>query len=419
MNCRREDIDLEDIIMEKKKLVINCADCDARDVKEEILGKYEEITINAANVYTTAESRALLARYNVNINASDVMDIPADERINLQSINGKAEIGPNSSAEEGTILTVNGKLIVLSGAEGVLDKYRKIKINGKLLCPKSANIDMSKFTVNGKIETYPDGVVIMKNNCLVDKLFALRAKKGVYWSNRFVFTDTALDGAALEAKGASFYAAAAVVAESLAESVVPLINEDCDIAVVPDGTAFVSDNITLDTSVVMCRGTRLYINGDLCAYADAAEVLSQLEYLEINGTASVAASLKEAFTKLRVKCDGVKLVGEAPCKEISDKVTVKVDKALLESNPDGVKISDCVTVKIAQDVPPELISQRLQISDCATVVCTEEQTAAVSLIATDVGGIGEKDGKGIFGMIDGIFNQNSDTKMINASNYKL
>lgn len=70
-------------------------------------------------------------------------------------------------------------------------------------------------------------------------------------------------------------------------------------------------------------------------------------------------------------------------------------------------------------LPPELISQHLQISDCATVVCTEEQTAAVSLIATDVGGVGEKDGKGIFGMIDGIFNQNSDTKMINASNYKL
>lgn len=402
--------------MEKKKLVINCADCDAREVKEETLSKYEEITINSANIYTTAESRALLAQYNVNINASDVIDVPADEHIKLQSINGKAEITSLSAVEEGTFLTVNGMLTVLSGAESVLANYRTIKVNGKLLCPKSANIDMSKFSVNGKIETYPDGAVIMKNNCVVDKLFVLRAKKGIYWSNRFVFTDTKLDGAALAAKGTEFYADKAVVAESVAEDVVPLINEECEISLVPDGTVFVNGDVRLDKSTVMANGTKLYINGNLSAYADSAEVLSELEYLEVSGTASVSESLKDAFAALKAKCGGVKLVGEFPKKEIGDKITVKVDKALLESNPNGVEITDCVTVKIAKDVTPKLISERLSISDCVNIVCSEEQEAAVALIASDVANIGED--KGVLGAVGDIFNMNGDTKTINASNYK-
>ena len=42
-----------------KKLTINCASCDTRKVTEEKLAAYEEITINAAMVLTSAESRAM------------------------------------------------------------------------------------------------------------------------------------------------------------------------------------------------------------------------------------------------------------------------------------------------------------------------------------------------------------------------
>ena len=57
--------------MEKKKLVINCAICDARKPSENTLEKYEDIRINSATVLVTPESEELLAQYPVNINSSD------------------------------------------------------------------------------------------------------------------------------------------------------------------------------------------------------------------------------------------------------------------------------------------------------------------------------------------------------------
>jgi len=59
--------------MEKKKLVINTSLCDARNVSEETLESYENITINAAIVVTTPESGKLLHKYNVVMNCSDVV----------------------------------------------------------------------------------------------------------------------------------------------------------------------------------------------------------------------------------------------------------------------------------------------------------------------------------------------------------
>ena len=49
--------------------------------------------------------------------------------------------------------------------------------------------------------------------------------------------------------------------------------------------------------------------------------------------------------------------------KITDKISVKIDKFLLEAHPEGIAVSDCVSVKIAKDVPAELVSERLTVSD--------------------------------------------------------
>ncbi len=404
--------------MEKKKFIVNCAVCDARDPQGNVLEKYESININSAIILVTPESEELLASHNVNTNCAKQIRVPKDAPV--QVVNGKIEINADSIVEEGTVLVVNGKLTVFSGGESNLRKYAMIYVNGKMLCPMDSGVDASKISVNGKLETYPAGAILMKNNTVIDRLFVLRAKAATYWSSRFIFVSDSLDPAALAAKGASFCAKSAVVAESLAEGVVPLLNEDCDIVLVPDGTTFVPEELTLDDTAVMRYGTKLFVNGDLEIPAESTAALSCIEYLYVNGDISVAESLQQAFWALKATCGEVKVMKNSTATKIADKISVKIDKFLLEAHPEGIAVSDCVSVKIAKDVPAELISERLTVSDCASVSCSAEQESAVSLVCSDVANIGESgERNGMLDIMGGILGDMKDKKMVNTAEYKL
>lgn len=404
--------------MEKKTLIVNCAVCDARDPQESVLEKYEGININSATILVTPESKELLASHNVNTNCAKQISVLKDAPV--QVVNGKIEISADSVVEEGTVLIVNGKVTVVSGGESNLHKYAMIYVNGKMLCPMDSGIDTDKISVNGKLEIYPAGAIIVKNDAVIDRLFVLRAKAATYWSSRFIFVSDTIDPAAIAAKGASFYAKSAVVVESLAEGIVPLLNEDCDIVLVPDGTEFVSGELTLDNTAVMRYGAKLFVNGDLEIPAESAAALSRIEYLYVNGDVSVAESLQQTFWALKATCGEVKVVASSSAMKITDKISVKIDKFLLEAHPEGIEVSDCVSVKIAKDAPVELISERLTISDCANVSCSAEQESTVTLVCEDVANIGESCEKaGIFDMVGGILGDIKDKKIVNAAEYKL
>ena len=90
----------------------------------------------------------------------------------------------------------------------------------------------------------------------------------------------------------------------------------------------------------------------------------------------------------------------------------------------GIDISDCAVVTIADDIPKELITERLRIEDCGVVKCCEELEDAVTMVCTDVGHIGAEGNdelgvgniiKDALGGIKGVL----DTKMINAAEYVL
>ena len=82
-------------------------------------------------------------------------------------------------------------------------------------------------------------------------------------------------------------------------------------------------------------------------------------------------------------------------------------------------------VTIADDIPKELIVERLHIEDCAVVKCGGELEDAVTMVCTDVAKIGsaeDDDGMGIgdmlktaMGGIKGVL----ETKVINAADYVL
>ena len=405
-----------------KRMIVNCASCDMRTVSEETLQSYEQIVVNSALVLVTPRTKELLNRYNVMLNTADMMEVPEGDNVRLNSQNGSYELTSDGMPEAGVIalLMVNGSLTVGEDALEAARAYQSIRVNGAVNMPKSMAGKLSNLSVNGSIETYPDGAIRLRRNAIIDKTFPLRIRENaLYWAaRRLVFTDPALDVEKLRAMGVRFSAKTALIAESLAEAVTPLLTEDTDILIVSDGTKFINGYGKLDKRFLKKHGPKAYINGDLFVEADAAEVLPKIEYLYVNGTVKIPADLVDAFEEIDAHYEELKVVKNWG-KIIEDNVRVKVDAALLEKYPTGVLVTDCAMVKIAQDLTPELIMERLSLSDCAQVFCTEEQEAAVSAIAEDVamiGGMGDAM-DGIADMVTGSLGLNPDLKVVNAAEY--
>ena len=404
-----------------KKMIVNCATCDMRTVSEETLQSYEQIVVNAATVILTARTKELLNRHDVMLNAAEVMEVPEGSNVRLNNQNGSYELTGDGMPQEGEIalLMVNGSLTIGTDALEAARAYEKIKVNGYVLMPKSMAGKLTNLSVNGSTDLYPDGAVRLRRNAVVDKTFPLRIRENaLYWAaRRLVFTDPALNVEKLAQKGVRFAAPKALLAESLAEAVTPLLDEDTDILVVPDGTQFVNGYAKVNKRFLKKYGPRLYVNGDLIVESDAAEVLPKIEYLYVTGQAKVPADLVDAFEEIDAQYDELKVV-RAWGKIIEDQTRVKVDRALLEKYPTGVLVTDCVQVKLAADLTPEMIMDRLSLADCVQVYCTEEQEAAVGAVAEGVVSINPAgDDMGVADMVTGSLGMNPDLKVINAAEY--
>ena len=271
--------------------------------------------------------------------------------------------------------------------------------------------------------------MLLKNNTAIDRVFALRAKDTLYWASRLLFLDPTVPADALRSKGARFDAKKVVIAESLVEKLIDLISEEADVKIVPDGTAFVNDDASLDENLILRCGTKLYINGDLEVKDGAEKALPKLEYVFVNGDVSIYKEFAEQFFAVKPEYDGVNVIDRESVrnydKVIEEKPSFKVDKALLERCPGGVLISECAVLKIAPDVPSDLIIERLSVKECGAVKCSPEQESAVCLVTEDCGqiltdekGDDEGEGGGLLGSIFGGIKAIANTKMINAANYK-
>lgn len=403
-----------------KKMVINCANCDARKVTEETLSAYESVMINAATVFVSPQTKELLNRYGVTMNCANVLEVDAD--VEVSTVNGSARIDSSDVVTGRKYLTINGSLEIGPDTEKVLEQYVGISVNGSVTCPESISAYLGKIKVNGSTTCYPDGAIILKRSAVIDRLFALRAKGKLYWSaKRMIMVDEALEAAALEKKGASFSAREIIMTESKVESLIGLVDEKADIIIVPDGTAVILDDVELDALTVKKYGSKLYIIGDVNVKEEAA--LSTLEYLNIRGDAKVPAELKGKLMEVLTEIDGDIQVSKKPKgRHMEDKMTVRISKWMLEQEADGISIRDCMTVKIDPDVPKEWILERLSITDCMKVDCAPEQEDAVTAICEDVMSVGSgaEDDTGVGDIIKGALGGMKDllnTKMVNAADY--
>ncbi len=407
-----------------KKLMINCGNCDARFVREETLAAYESTVINCGAVWVTQETKDLLNRYNVTMNCGNVMQIPQD--VKIKTINGRAVIKSGDILGEPVYLMVNGTLEIGPGTEKILGSYVGIYVNGNVTYPDSLSSVLGMLAVNGVTNCYPDGAIVLKNNTTIDYLFALRAKNALYWSpRRLVMVDPRLNGETLAAKGASFQAKEVILAEGKVEELVPLIDEQAQIVIVPDSTAVIADDVELDEMTVKKYGTRLYILGDVKLSGDCAAALKGLSYLNVQGNISVAEENRPALLEILTECSGeIKVEKYTNRRVIEDKMTLRISRWLLEQEPEGIHVRDCMKLILDTDISGELILDKLSVSDCMKIQCTPEQEPALGMVCEDVFSIGENDDDkmGIGGMLKTALagaGEVLNTKVINAGDYVL
>jgi len=406
-----------------KKMVVNCGTCDARRVMEETLQAYEKVVINSGTVLVTPESKVLLDRYGVALNCGNVVEVPGD--VKVSTINGSAKIKATDIPGEKIYLMLNGSLEIGPGTQEVLKQYVGITVNGSVLHPESLSGSLGMMKVNGSIDVYPDEAIVLKRSAVIDRVFGLRAKQKLYWSaRRLIMVDGTLDCGKLAAKGVRFSSTEAIVAESLVEGLIDLIDEKTEIIIVPDGTTVITDDVELEELTVKKYGTRLYILGDVTVNREAGEVLHDLEYLNIRGDISVPAALKDVLVEHLNQHSGELKVIKGTL--LGGKISARITKAMLQQSAEGLLVDGCVNVALDEDIPNELILEKLEISGCVNVSCTPEQEGAVGLVSGGVANIstGKKveDKEEISGMFKGIFGSIGDlldTKMVNTGEYVL
>lgn len=408
---------------EKKKFILNCDVCDARKIKEENLSEYEQIIINADLILVDEYSRGVFHRLPIMCNADEMLDVEGD--VAVICTNGNYEIGSDTTFQKKTVLCVNGRLAIHSGAEKAMENVLKICVNGSARYPESMAPFLGRMLVNGEARCIPDDCIELKSIFVIDKYFPLRARQdGKYYVERkVVLTDRDVDVTALTDKNVHFVTKRFLVREELVPQAVVLVEESVELDVVPEGFAYVREEAVLNEALVNKYGTKMYIDGDLTLTDGSERCFDKIEKLVIKGDVLLLKRQSEDFA--RVDASYRKLIFTKG-RHISTKALIVVDERMLETAPDGVEIVNSAMVKVEKDVNPELIIERLSVKNCAQVFCSKEQKSALHLVCKNVAKISDEEmpsgEEGEDGEADGILGmlkKAANCKVVNADTYLL
>ena len=403
--------------MEKKKLKVNAAICDARNVTEAVLESYESVGINAALILVSEGSKELMSKYNVSMNAAKVEEAPADLELMIQ--NGKYEITDGTSLSSNVALVVNGVLDIKTNSQEVLEKFHTIIVNGKVYYPSDIENKVPNISVNGKTESYPADAIRLKNKFAMDKTFIIRAKNAKYFvSNKVIISDRSLDIDSLVDKQAEFITDKAIIAEELLEKALALFDEEVEIEAIPVGYEYIGTE-TLKDGLIRKYGDSLYVDGDLTITLESEKALDKLENIMVIGTVYILEGLKDKFYDINSEYEDIKTIKGVI---MEDKPLISIDSRMIRKHDEGITIQDCAVVNLKDDISPDEIEEKLQFIDCACINCNEEQKSAVEAVAEGVGLIddsGKTKAGGLGKLLDASGILDKDTKSINAVSYVL
>lgn len=375
----------------KKNLQVDAAVCDVRSVSEETLAAYGQVSIDCATLISNPEAKALLAKHHVEVSTATTLSL--DGTVQVSTVNGVMHLTPGQAAcAEKMFLLVNGCLDIAPGCEELLKSYAGIMVNGTVDAPESMTGLLAGLTVNGRIRTYPDGCIRLKNTTVLDRTFPLRAKQDALYhaASRIVALSGDIDFAKLAEKNVRFASKKLLVTEGLVEAALPLFDEKTDIQIVPDGCAYLDDDLELNEAAVRRYGGKLCIDGDLILLEDGPW-LDQVTYLRVEGDVLAVKELEERLNAMDMTYDALYLVGGTP---LINRSSIHLTRGMLKDAQRGVSLVACAMVTVDEDVPAQLLREKLvSVIACAMVVCTQEQRAVIELLAQEVAKICTKDEK--------------------------
>lgn len=370
--------------MSKKNLKVNCETCDVRGITKEILEAYKSIKINTENLINSKASTALMADYSVKINATNTFSLPEGQTVATESFNGKCRIIKNMFTAP-TYLVVNGYVDIDADAFDGECQLLGITVNGVISYPDNISGSLPPITVNGASEVYPSDCTKLPATAIIDKLFALRAKATRYFSKkRVLMLDRSADIAKLVEKKIVFLTKKAYIVSSLLEDAVNLFDESVAIVEVPDKTVYLPECSEITADTLRRFGGRLLLFNDVKITGLSAEELQMLQSLYVSGTvyADEAAAAHLHTIDLSPETELVVLRGGL----ISDKGNFLLLKAQLDESS-ALMVRGCGRVELDAEITPEIIREKLTLSDCGVVICTPKQRPAVELVSTDCGAI--------------------------------
>jgi hypothetical protein len=366
--------------LQKRKLFVNTTSCDARFITEAVLEQYESVTINAAVIAVSAEAAELMAKYQVNMNAADIIKLPKEAEILF--IAGYYELNAGTVFTKPVVLIVNGSLKISPDvSQQAFENIIKITVNGDVECPADLKI-LPPLIVNGTMEVYPGDAIKLKDNFVVDKSFAIRAKGKKYYAKRSIaMLDSSLDIAALAERGVTFTTKKAFIAEDIFEAAVPLFAENVDLIMIPSGYAYVKSCV-LNDKLLSKYGNKLFIDGDLTVNSESESTLESLSGAIIEGTVITAKKYKDIILKKDIEFKELWPVNGT---FIKDRGILHLDKRTVEKSEEGITVLNCGVVYLAGDITPDEIEAKLEFIGCGAVCCQAEQRGAVELVSQNIG----------------------------------
>lgn len=399
----------------KKNFVLNCDICDARKIKEEDWQSYEKILINSDIILVDDRSKSVLNALPIMTNVDETLEVSGE--INLVTQNGNYEISSSTSFLPNTLLCVNGMLSITPCTEESLKNLLKIHVNGDVRYPKSLSSHMGALKVNGSMHCYPDDCIQLNNTFVIDTYFPLRAKENgrYYAENAVILADTSINARSLVEKNIHFLTKKLLIAEELLEASISMFDENVEITVIPAGFTFVNGDCELDEKLIRKNGSRIYVNGSLTLNEESSQLFSRIDALHIRGNVNLFEEQVEAFSQLTAEYGQLSIISKA--RIIENKPFATLDTAVLKASPDGVIYRNCASIKIKKDVSADLLLEKVQIENCATLQCSPDQRGIVELISQNVATIndGENNGMNPADMLKDLLH----SRIVNADQYVL
>ncbi len=368
---------------DQKKLVVNCDLCDARKINEEDYKCYESITLNTDVIFVDERSKSILNRLPMTLNMDMMYEAKPGIDYNLQIIDGRNELNAQSYVEENTFLIVNGSLSILPDAKDVLKNYEYIIVNGTLKYPEDLSLSLDKMQVNGAAVSYPKDCRILEEEFVMDYYFPMRAKSNARYfaENRVIITDSGCDLFPLIEKKVRFVTKELLVLEEKVKEAIALVDETVRLTVIPEGYTYVNENVLLDERILRRYGNKLYIDGDLTIGEESLSCLPQLEGLKVTGDVLLKKRYQAEFEKIDAEYRKMVIIKG---RVIENCANVSLDAAALDLEPDGIAARCIAHLELAKDISSENIMNHLEIENCACVICSEKQKAAVTIVSKNV-----------------------------------